>query len=446
MLMREIIRKKRDGEALTDAEIAFFIRGYLNGKIRDFEASALLMAICFQGMDERETLTLTLEMARSGEQLDLSSLSGVAADKHSTGGVGDKTTLIVAPLVAAMGGRVAKMSGRGLGHTGGTIDKLEAIPGFQTSLSRKRFLRQVEEIGLCVAGQTGELAPADKALYSLRDATSTVESIPLIASSIMSKKLAAGAQCIVLDVKCGSGAFMKTEEQARQLAQEMVRIGRGAGRRVSALITNMDIPLGYAIGNALEVIEAAEILRGRGDQALTRLCVALSAQMMALSAQMMALSAQGSIAFYEKKAEAALQDGSAFQKLRELVRAQGGDDSVLEHPERFPQAKVKIPVVSPQSGYISHMDAERIGRAAMLLGAGRVEKEGVIDPAAGIVLRKKTGDFIRQGEPVAQLFTNLEAEEQIAQAAALFLTAIRFSETQPAEEELIYSVIGENRE
>lgn len=432
MLMREIIRKKRDGEALTDAEIAFFIRGYLNGKIRDFEASALLMAICFQGMDERETLTLTLEMARSGEQLDLSSLSGVAADKHSTGGVGDKTTLIVAPLVAAMGGRVAKMSGRGLGHTGGTIDKLEAIPGFQTSLSRKRFLRQVEEIGLCVAGQTGELAPADKALYSLRDATSTVESIPLIASSIMSKKLAAGAQCIVLDVKCGSGAFMKTEEQARQLAQEMVRIGRGAGRRVSALITNMDIPLGYAIGNALEVIEAAEILRGRGDQALTRLCVALSAQ--------------GSIAFYEKKAEAALQDGSAFQKLRELVRAQGGDDSVLEHPERFPQAKVKMPVSSPESGFIIHMDAELIGRAAMLLGAGRVEKEGAIDPAAGIVLRKKTGDFVHRGETVAQLFTNLESEGQIAQAAALFLTAIHFSQIQPVEEALIYNVIGENRE
>ena len=402
MLMREIIRKKRDGEALTDAEIAFFIRGYLNGKIRDFEASALLMAICFQGMDERETLTLTLEMARSGEQLDLSSLSGVAADKHSTGGVGDKTTLIVAPLVAAMGGRVAKMSGRGLGHTGGTIDKLEAIPGFQTSLSRKRFLRQVEEIGLCVAGQTGELAPADKALYSLRDATSTVESIPLIASSIMSKKLAAGAQCIVLDVKCGSGAFMKTEEQARQLAQEMVRIGRG-------------------------------------DQALTRLCVALSAQMMALSAQ-------GSIAFYEKKAEAALQDGSAFQKLRELVRAQGGDDSVLEHPERFPQAKVKMPVLSPESGFIIHMDAELIGRAAMLLGAGRVEKEGAIDPAAGIVLRKKTGDFVHRGETVAQLFTNLEAEGQIAQAAALFLTAIHFSQIQPVEEALIYNVIGENRE
>lgn len=432
MLMREIIRKKRCGEALTDAEITFFIRGYLNGEVKDFEASALLMAICFQGMDERETLTLTIEMARSGEQLDLSSLSGAAADKHSTGGVGDKTTLIVAPLVAAMGGRVAKMSGRGLGHTGGTIDKLEAIPGFQTSLPRERFLRQVEEIGLCVAGQTGELAPADKALYSLRDATSTVESIPLIASSIMSKKLAAGAQCIVLDVKCGSGAFMKTEEQARQLAREMVRIGQGAGRRVSALITNMDIPLGYAIGNALEVIEAAELLRGEGDPALAQLCVALSTQ--------------GSTAFYQKKAEAALRDGSAFQKLREMVRAQGGDASVLEHPERFPQAKVKIPVVSPQSGYISHMDAERIGRAAMLLGAGRVEKEGVIDPAAGIVLRKKTGDFIRQGEPVAQLFTNLEAEEQIAQAAALFLTAIRFSETQPAEEELIYSVIGENRE
>lgn len=439
MLMREIIRKKRCGKALTDAEIAFFIRGYLNGEIRDFEASALLMAICFQGMDERETLTLTLEMARSGEQLDLSSLPGATADKHSTGGVGDKTTLIVAPLVAAMGGRVAKMSGRGLGHTGGTIDKLEAIPGLQTALSRERFLRQVEGIGLCVAGQTGELAPADKALYALRDATSTVESIPLIASSIMSKKLAAGAQCIVLDVKCGSGAFMKTKEQAQRLAREMVRIGQGAGRRVSALITNMDIPLGYAVGNALEVIEAAALLRGEGDSALAQLCVALSAQMMALSTR-------GSAALYQKKAEAALRDGSAFQKLWEMVRAQGGDASVLEHPERFPQAKVKRPVASPQSGYISHMDAERIGRAAMLLGAGRVEKAGAIDPAAGIVLQKKTGDFLRQGEPIAQLFTNLEAEEQIAQAAALFLTAIHFSDTRPAEEALIYSVIGENRE
>lgn len=439
MRMYDLIEKKKRGGSLLTEEIAYMVRGFVAGDIPDYQMSAMLMAIYFKGMDDREITDLTLEMAHSGDMVDLSPIEGIKADKHSTGGVGDKTTLIVAPLVAAMGGRVAKMSGRGLGHTGGTIDKLEAIPGFQTSLSRKRFLRQVEEIGLCVAGQTGELAPADKALYSLRDATSTVESIPLIASSIMSKKLAAGAQCIVLDVKCGSGAFMKTEEQARQLAQEMVRIGRGAGRRVSALITNMDIPLGYAIGNALEVIEAAEILRGRGDQALTRLCVALSAQMMALSAQ-------GSIAFYEKKAEAALQDGSAFQKLRELVRAQGGDDSVLEHPERFPQAKVKMPVLSPESGFIIHMDAELIGRAAMLLGAGRVEKEGAIDPAAGIVLRKKTGDFVHRGETVAQLFTNLESEGQIAQAAALFLTAIRFSETQPAEEELIYSVIGENRE
>ena len=442
MLMREIIRKKRDGEALTDAEIAFFIRGYLNGKIRDFEASALLMAICFQGMDERETLTLTLEMARSGEQLDLSSLSGVAADKHSTGGVGDKTTLIVAPLVAAMGGRVAKMSGRGLGHTGGTIDKLEAIPGFQTSLSRKRFLRQVEEIGLCVAGQTGELAPADKALYSLRDATSTVESIPLIASSIMSKKLAAGAQCIVLDVKCGSGAFMKTEEQARQLAQEMVRIGRGAGRRVSALITNMDIPLGYAIGNALEVIEAAEILRGRGDEALTRLCVALSAQMPAPSAQ-------GSIAFYEKKAEAALQDGSALQKLRELVRAQGGDDPALEHPERLPPAKVKPPAPPPDSGSLisSGCRADRPRRSAARRGACQNVGGCAYRPGGGNRSAKENGGFRPPGgNGCAAVYQILEAEGQIAQAAALFLTAIHFSQIQPVEEALIYNVIGENRE
>lgn len=439
MLIREIIRKKRCGEALTDAEIAFFIRGYMSGEIRDFEASALLMAICFQGMDTRETLTLTLEMARSGEQLDLSALSGVAADKHSTGGVGDKTTLIVAPLVAAMGGRVAKMSGRGLGHTGGTIDKLEAIPGCQTALSRDRFLRQVEETGLCIASQTGALAPADKALYSLRDATATVESIPLIASSIMSKKLAAGAQCIVLDVKCGSGAFMKTQEQAHQLARTMVQIGRDAGRRMSALITNMDIPLGFAIGNALEVTEAVQALHGRGDPALIRLCVALSAQMMALSTQ-------GSAARYREKAEAALRDGTAFQKLREMVRAQGGDDSVLEHPERFPQAKFKASVGSPCSGFISHMDAEKIGRAAMLLGAGRMEKDGAVDPSAGIVLQKKTGDCVRRGETIAQFFTNLEAEEAAAHAQELFLSAIRFSEFQPERAQLIYSMIGENRE
>lgn len=437
MLIREIIRKKRRGDALSDAEIAFFIRGYLNGQIRDYEASALLMAICFQGMDARETVALTLEMARSGEQLDLSALGGMTADKHSTGGVGDKTTLIAAPLAAAMGGRVAKMSGRGLGHTGGTIDKLEAIPGFQTALSRRQFLRQVEEIGLCVAGQTGELAPADKKLYSLRDATDTVESIPLIASSIMSKKLAAGAQSIVLDVKCGSGAFMKTQEQARELAQTMVQIGRDAGRQVSALITNMDIPLGYAVGNALEITEAAEVLRGEGDPALTQLCIALSAQMLALATGQ-------SAAVYREKAHAALRDGSALEKLREMVRAQGGDESVLEDPKRFPQARYETCVYAPCTGYICRMDAERIGHAAMLLGAGRVKKDGAIDPAAGILLQKKTGDFVRQGEPLARFLTFSGAAAE--QAGESFLSALRFSETRPAEEPLIYGVIGENRE
>lgn len=435
MLTRELIEKKRRGEALSEDEIAFFIRGCLNGQVRDYEASALLMAICFQGMDARETVALTLEMARSGEQLDLSALGGMTVDKHSTGGVGDKTTLIVAPLAAAMGGRVAKMSGRGLGHTGGTIDKLEAIPGFQTALSRGQFLRQVEEIGLCVAGQTGELAPADKKLYSLRDATATVESIPLIASSIMSKKLAAGARSIVLDVKCGSGAFMKTQEQARQLAQTMVQIGRDAGRRVSALITNMNIPLGRAVGNALEVAESVEVLRGEGDPALTQLCVALSAQMLALSTGREA-------ALYRERAGAALRDGSALEKLREMVRAQGGDDSVLDHPERFPQANDETCVHAPRTGYICRMDAEKIGHAAMLLGAGRTKKDGAVDPAAGIILQKKTGDFVRQGEPVARLLTS--SEEALPQAEARFLSAIQFSETQPAEEPLIHCIIGEN--
>lgn len=437
MLIKEIIRNKRRGAALTEAEIAFFIRGYMDGLVQDYEAAALLMAICLQGMDARETVALTLEMARSGERLDLSALGGMTVDKHSTGGVGDKTTLIVAPLAAALGGRVAKMSGRGLGHTGGTIDKLEAIPGFQTALSRGQFLRQAEQIGLCVVSQTGDLAPADKKLYSLRDATDTVESIPLIASSIMSKKLAAGAQCIVLDVKCGSGAFMKTREQASRLAHTMVQLGRDAGRQVSALITNMDIPLGYAVGNALEVIEAVEVLRGEGDPALTELCVALSAQMLALSTGQ-------SAALYREKAYAALRDGSALEKLRELVRAQGGDASVLDHPDRFPQAACETLVKAPRTGFIRHMDAEQIGRAAMLLGAGRAEKDGVIDPAAGIILQKKTGDFVRAGESVARLLTS--AGEAAEQAAERFLSALRFSEARPVEEPLIYGVIGENRE
>lgn len=437
MLMKEIIRKKRFGEALTDAEITYFIRAYLSGAVKDYEAAALLMAICFQGMDARETVALTLAMARSGEQLDLSPLGGATADKHSTGGVGDKTTLIVAPLVAAMGGRVAKLSGRGLGHTGGTIDKLESIPGFQTALSREQFLRQTAEIGLCVVSQTAALAPADKLLYSLRDATATVESIPLIASSIMSKKLAAGAQCIVLDVKCGSGAFVKTQAEARTLARTMVQIGRDAGRRVSALVTNMEVPLGRAVGNALEVIEAVEVLRGEGDAALTELCTALSAQMMALSTGQ-------SAAMYREQAYAALREGSALEKLRAMIRAQGGDDAVLDHPERFPQARCARQAKAPRTGYISRMDAEQIGRAAMLLGAGRAEKDGAVDPAAGIVLLQKTGDFVRAGEPIARLLAS--SEQALPQAEARFLGAIQVSETRPDEEPLIHGVLGENQE
>ncbi|MBR6709859.1 MAG: thymidine phosphorylase [Clostridia bacterium] len=433
MNMYDLIQTKRRGGELTDEQIADLVRGVTDRSIPDYQITAWLMAVCLRGMSERETATLTACMAASGDQIDLSPLGSHTVDKHSTGGVGDKTTLIVAPLAAALGCTVAKMSGRGLGHTGGTIDKLESVPGFCTSLSPDAFFDQVKQIGVAVVGQTGNLAPADKKLYALRDVTATVESVPLIASSVMSKKLAAGAKSIVLDVKVGSGAFMKTKEDGEALAHEMVKIGHNCGRQVRALVTNMDTPLGYAIGNAIEVGEAVEVLRGGGCQDLRRLCVTLVANMLSLSHNLPIEEALS-------RTEAALDQGLALKKFCEWITAQGGDaETALSYAEHIP-AGVQITVNATQDGYISHMDAERIGRAAMLLGAGRMTAEDTIDPFAGIRLAVKTGDYVKAGEPLATFFTADHAKA--AEATQEFLSAITLSELPPEKLPLIFSVIS----
>lgn len=432
MRIYDIISHKRDGLALTDEEIAFFVKGFTDGEIKDYQMSALLMAIYLNGMDDRETVTLTKQMACSGDTLDLSGISGVTADKHSTGGVGDKTTLIVAPIVAALGIKVAKMSGRGLGHTGGTVDKLEAIDGFRVSLSPEEFLKQVKETGICVIGQTGNLAPADKKIYALRDATATVGSIPLIASSIMSKKLAAGSHCIVLDVKTGSGAFMKTPQQAEILSRKMVDIGNAAGRKTAALITDMDTPLGKNIGNALEIIEAVETLKGHGSDDLTQVCIALASNIVSLSLDMDIDKAQSAVCD-------CIKDGSAYNKFLEFIAAQGGDIRLIEDTERMPKAKYVYPLLCPQDGYISAMDAEKIGTASVILGAGRKTKEDSIDYSAGIILLKKTCDSVKKGEVLAQLHTNDDAS--IESAKELFLQALKFSSQEPQKKPLIYNII-----
>ena len=391
MRMYDILAKKRDGGILTDEEIQFFIDGYVSGAIPDYQASALLMAIFLKGMTPHETAALTRSMAQSGDLVDLSSIDGIKVDKHSTGGVGDKTTLIVAPVVASLGVRVAKMSGRGLGHTGGTVDKLESIPGFRTTLDREAFFDVVRRVGVSVIGQSGNLAPADKKLYALRDVTATVNSIPLIASSIMSKKIAAGSDRILLDVKTGSGAFMKTLEDSIALAKEMVSIGEHVGRRTVALITDMDRPLGCAIGNALEVREACETLQGRGPADLTEVCIELAANMLWLAEK-------GELAQCRSLAKQQIANGEAFAKLKEMVQAQGGDTSVLDDPSRFDRSNVCYEVLAQREGFLYAMDTERCGIASMELGAGREKKEDPIDYSAGIVLRKKVGDFVRKGE------------------------------------------------
>ena len=392
----DIIRKKRDGFSLSKEEIEYFALAAANGTVPDYQLSALLMAIYLRGLDERETLDLTEAMARSGDMADLSAVKGITADKHSTGGVGDKTTLIVAPIVASCGVKIAKMSGRGLGHTGGTVDKLESIPGFRTSFETDEFISIVNDCGICVSGQSGRLCPADKKLYGLRDVTATVDNMPLIASSIMSKKLAGGAQCIVLDVKCGSGAFMKDKESAKLLAEKMVEIGRGAGRRIAALITDMDVPLGHNIGNSLEVAEAVETLKGNGPEDLTEMSVLLSAKLLELAGK-------GNSEDCKALAKSKIADGSALKKLAEMVELQGGDPEYIFNTSLFKKADFEYEIKAWESGYINSMDTEGIGSVCVKLGAGRMRKEDAIDPSAGIVLFKKTGDCCEKGETVAIL-------------------------------------------
>ena len=433
--MYDIIDRKKNGEELTKSEIEYFVGGFTRGEIPDYQASALLMAIWFCGMNDRELADLTLSMAHSGDMINLDAVDGFTVDKHSTGGVGDKTTLIVAPAVAACGGKVAKMSGRGLGFTGGTIDKLESIPGFNTSVGEKEFIDNVNKIGLCIAGQTGEIAPADKKIYALRDVTATVDSIPLIASSIMSKKLAAGSKGIVLDVKCGSGAFMKTYEDAKLLAEKMTAIGQRAGRKTVALITNMDIPLGRAVGNALEVKEAVKILKNEQKDELYEVSVALAAHM---------LSLVNSKDIYEceKMVRLAIENGSALEKLKEAVDAQGGDISYIDDTSKFIDASVCIEYKAEKRGYINKIDAQKIGRASVLLGAGREKKDDVIDFGAGIYLCKKTGDEVREGDTVARLYTN--KNEYADSALAVIKEAFDYSQKKPYIGKTVLGTVGIN--
>ncbi|CAM4503409.1 pyrimidine-nucleoside phosphorylase [Paenibacillus endophyticus] len=430
----DIIQKKRDGGELTASELTFLIDGYSRGDIPDYQMSAWAMAVFFRGMTAKETAALTLAMANSGDQVDLGPISGIKVDKHSTGGVGDKTTLILGPLVASVGVPVAKMSGRGLGHTGGTIDKLESIEGFRTELSREKFMSQVNDIGLSVIGQSGNLAPADKKLYALRDVTATVESIPLIASSVMSKKIAAGADAIVLDVKTGSGAFMKTLEDSEKLASAMVDIGTEVGRNTAAVISDMDQPLGFAIGNALEVQESIETLKGNGPEDLTELCLTLGAHMVVLGGK------SDSVQSAKELLREQIRNGAALEKFKSFIAAQGGDDSIADDPARLPQAPVIVEVTSEHSGFVSAIEAEQLGLAAMILGAGRATKDAEIDYAVGVTLRKKVGDSVNAGDTLALLHVR-DANDTAKEVAVKVRAAYSFSETKPEPRALLLSVI-----
>lgn len=432
MRIYDIIKKKRDGFELSREEIEFFIKGYVDGSIYDYQAAALCMAIFFKGMTEKETAYLTLAMANSGDTVDLSRFGDKTVDKHSTGGVGDKTTLIVAPIVTSLGCVMAKMSGRGLGHTGGTVDKLESIKGFNVELSPEEFFNQVEKNGVAVVGQSGNLTPADKKLYALRDVTATVDSIPLIASSIMSKKLAAGSHTIVLDVKYGSGAFMKTAEEAEVLATEMVKIGKNCGRNMAAVITNMERPLGKNIGNSLEVIEAVEVLKGNGPEDLKEVCLTLASQIVSLCEKISESEARS-------LCEDALASGKALEKFKEWIASQGGDSSWIDNTDLFPKAKYKFEIKAEKEGYISKMDAESIGIASVILGAGRETKEDTIDMSAGIVLNKKTGDRIAKGDTLATLYTCNETSFNSAKEK--YLSAIILSNEKPKEEVLVVKIV-----
>lgn len=432
MRMYDIILKKRADLPLSDKEIRFVIDGYVKGEIPDYQVSALLMTIVFNGMNARELGTLTLAMAQSGNMVDLSNIDGITVDKHSTGGVGDKTTLIIAPLVAACGGKVAKMSGRGLGHTGGTIDKMESIPNLKVSLEQDAFINQVNKIGLAVIGQSEGLAPADKKLYALRDVTGTVDSIPLIASSVMSKKLASGAQAILLDVKVGSGAFMKNIEDASELAKAMVDIGKENGRSVKAILTDMDRPLGHAIGNALEIREVIDTLKGHGPEDLTHECIIMAAHMLVLS----------HMCDYEtalNRVQQALDSGVALERLRLMVDAQGGDSRVIDDESILAIGQFTYDVIAPQDGYIIHMNTEQCGIASVMLGAGRTVKDGPIDYSAGILMHKKTGDSVTVGECIATLYAS--DESLLSNAAKTYLEAITFGETAPIMADTILDIV-----
>lgn len=434
MRMYDIIMKKRNGGELTEEEIHFFIEGYTKGEIPDYQVSALMMAIYFQKMSIEETSALTLAMAHSGDMLDLSGIAGVKVDKHSTGGVGDKTSLALTPMVAACGITVAKMSGRGLGHTGGTIDKLESFPGFSTSLTAGQFIENVSRIGIAIMGQTADLAPADKKLYALRDVTATVDNLSLIASSIMSKKLAAGADAIVLDVKTGSGAFMKKEEDALALAGEMVRIGNHAGRKTIAVVSDMDQPLGYAVGNALEVKEAIDTLKGNGPEDFVELCLTLGSCMLIAGGK--AESQEGA----RRMLLQSIESGSALEKLAQFIEAQGGDARAVYDTELLPKASIIRPITAPQDGYIAHITCDEVGIASLILGGGRETKESVIDLSVGLVLTRKVGDYVKCGDILAWMHAN--DEKKAGEAEKRFVAAYTFSEVSVEKNVLIKNIIS----
>ncbi len=429
----ELIIKKRNGVELSEEEISYLIKYYVSGEIPDYQMSAFLMAVYFRGMTEKETLYLTNEMIKSGDTIDLCAIEGIKADKHSTGGVGDKTSLALCPMLAAVGIKVAKMSGRGLGHTGGTIDKLESFPGLTTTIDGERFIRQANEVGFVIAGQTAHLVPADKKLYALRDVTGTVDILPLIVSSIMSKKLASGADIIVLDVKTGSGAFMKREEDSFELARQMVALGKNAGKKTVAVVSDMDEPLGFAVGNALEVKEAIAVLKGEGAGNLRELCLALGA----------CLLMEANMADSEEKArimlEKCIEDGSALRKLAEFVKAQGGDERAVYDTSLLPSAPYVVELPSPQEGYVKSLQADSVGRACIILGGGRETKESTIDLSVGIVLNKKVGDYVNLGESL--LTIHAHDEESAKEAETVLLSSFEFSETPPERTKFIKGIV-----
>lgn len=436
MRIYDIIYKKRNGNELTDEEINFAIENYSDGTLPDYQMSALLMAIFLKGMSDREIATLTMAMAKSGEMVDLSAIEGIKIDKHSTGGVGDKTTLIIAPIVAYYGVKVAKMSGRGLGHTGGTVDKMESIPNLRTDLTQDEFFDIVNKTGISVIGQSGDLAPADKKLYALRDVTATVDCVPLIASSIMSKKIASGSDCILLDVKTGSGAFMKTLDGSIELAEQMVSIGEHCGRKTIALITDMDIPLGNNIGNSLEIKEVVETLKGNGPKDLTEICIELAGNMLYLAEK-------GSLIECINMAKDAINNDYALDKLIEMIEAQGGDTSYIADTTKFETPKYCMPLISQTEGYITAMDTEGLGIASTMLGAGRETIDGIIDHSAGIILNKKVGDFVNVGDELATLFAG--DTDKLEKSKQKFTSSISMGHEKPNLNNLIFARIEKNK-